>query len=94
LGSTGGSCFVNLLFFICVNLFQKRFSKESRLTRVFFDFTKTPFYIGAIIIIAIFFIGTYIPQEDVIEAYGVAAIGAGVSLIGILRRRNSSLRNN
>jgi hypothetical protein len=80
-------------FFFVVNLFQKRFSKENWLTKIFFDFTKTPFYLGSIIIIAVFFIGTYLPQEDVIEAYVVAAIGAGVSLIGILKRRNGPVRN-
>lgn len=75
-------------FFFSVNLFRKRFNQDDWLTKVFFDFTKTPFYLGAFIVIVVFFIGRYMPQDDVIEAYVVAVIGAGVSLVGMMKRKN------
>jgi hypothetical protein len=82
-------------FFFTVNLFIKRFNDTNRWTKVFFNSTKTPFYTSAILIVTVFFIGRYLPQDDLIWAYVVSAIGAGVSLVGIVKRRNEGrVRNN
>jgi hypothetical protein len=75
-------------FFFTVNLFIRRFNDMNWWTKVFFNFTKTPFYTSAILIVTVFFIGSYLPQDDLIWAYVVAAIGAGVSLVGIVKRKN------
>jgi hypothetical protein len=77
-------------FFFLVNLFRKRFTRENWWTVVFLKSITTPLYIGSFITIVMFFIGSYVPPEDLLQAYIVAAIGAGVSLIGMFKQRNES----
>ncbi|HEX5169662.1 MAG TPA: hypothetical protein VFW11_10850 [Cyclobacteriaceae bacterium] len=85
-----GIVLIMYFFLFITNLFKKIYNHDNLLTKILFDFTKTPIYISGVIVIAIVFLRKSYPNADYDFAYFIAAIGVVVSVIGILKRSNST----
>lgn len=76
-------------FIFVVNLFRTIYDRENFLTKILFDFSKTPIYISGLIIIASVFLKKSYPDADYEMANLVAAAGVVVSAVAIIKRAHS-----
>lgn len=81
-----GIVIIMYYFLFVVHVFRKIHRPDNLLTRILFDYNKTPIYIAGIIAIAIVFIKKLHPNADYDYPYFIAAVGVVVSVIAILKR--------
>lgn len=85
-----GIVIIMYYFLFVANVFRKIHSSDNLLTKVLFDYSKTPIYIAGIIAITIVFVKKSYPNADYDYPYFIAAVGVVVSVIAILKRSGSS----